>query len=128
VFDYINTTWPHSQHIYVNGGVPATGSDYFSVCMQRHLTPEAGVIGNGDIGSALNGAVNGSSGSFPDLVLLDFGVNDDVYPGSLRSFEALVRKLLWHGGGMDGANVPMLLMVSWCARMMMHALSRRCCD
>jgi hypothetical protein len=100
VFDYIVATWPGAPHVYVNGAVPATGSDYFSICLQRHLTPDIGAGG-------------GNSSGSPDLVLLDFAVNDFEYPASLASFEALVRKLLWHGGGMEGEPTPTLLIASW---------------
>ena len=52
VFDYISRRWPHKDHLYVNGAVPATGSQHFAVCLKYHVHARS------------------------DLVLLEFAVND----------------------------------------------------
>ena len=52
VFDYISRRWPHEEHLYVNGAVPATGSQHFATCLKYHVHANS------------------------NLVLLEFAVND----------------------------------------------------
>lgn len=72
IFTWINTTFPHPDHKLHNGGVPATGSSFFSLCLKEHLMYEDA-----------------------DLIILEFDINESVpgYQGSslvqhcLRPFE-----------------------------------------
>ena len=52
VFDYIAQRWPNKDNLYVNGAVPATGSQHFATCLKYHMHPRS------------------------NLVLLEFAVND----------------------------------------------------
>jgi hypothetical protein len=56
---WINTTFPHKDHKFHNGGIPATGSSFFSICT--------------DV-SVLYTDV--------DIVLLEFDINDSPGPGN----------------------------------------------
>jgi hypothetical protein len=58
---WINITFPHKDHKFHNGGIPATGSSFFSICT--------------DV-SVLYTDV--------DIVLLEFDINDSPGPGNPR--------------------------------------------
>ena len=38
---WLNATFPHEQHAFINAAVPATGSDYFSLCYKLHVKEDA---------------------------------------------------------------------------------------
>ncbi|GFZ51499.1 hypothetical protein JCM24511_09266 [Saitozyma sp. JCM 24511] len=41
LFDWINSTFPHPDHEWTNGAVPATGTDYFAACYDQHVPRNA---------------------------------------------------------------------------------------
>lgn len=55
---------------HVNGGAPATGSDYFSFCFPLHIPRDS------------------------DLILVELGVNDQGIPEHVENMENLLRGLL----------------------------------
>lgn len=69
MFDFVKDAWPHINHEYVNGAIPASGTSYFSQCLQYQLPEKA------------------------DLVLIEFAVNDAGTDGSGAPFELLVRNI-----------------------------------
>ncbi|CAE6446514.1 unnamed protein product, partial [Rhizoctonia solani] len=36
-FAWWNQTYPHEKNVFVNGAIPATGTEYFSVCALEHI-------------------------------------------------------------------------------------------
>lgn len=71
VFDYVQGAWPNAKHTYSNGAVPATGSDFFSLCVERQVPQSA------------------------DIVFMEFSVNDAGGMNSqvLQQQEMIVRRL-----------------------------------
>jgi len=69
-FDYVQEAWP-GNHTYTNGAVPATGSDFFSLCVERHVHRES------------------------DVVFMEFSVNDagGADAGVLQQQELVIRRL-----------------------------------
>ncbi|EJD40577.1 hypothetical protein AURDEDRAFT_186962 [Auricularia subglabra TFB-10046 SS5] len=65
-----NATFPASAMTLQNGAVPATGSDYFSMCFHQHISRH------------------------PDLVLTELAVNDQRIESNTEAFEWLMRALL----------------------------------
>ncbi|KAL7424571.1 hypothetical protein Q5752_000255 [Cryptotrichosporon argae] len=82
VFSHLNATFPAprgsvigaasdgQRNAFVNGALPATGSDYYSYCFHEHVPPE------------------------PDLVLLELAINDEYLVARGPTYERLVRALL----------------------------------
>lgn len=65
-----NATFPHEENVFVNGAVPATGTEYFSVCAVEHIDENV------------------------DLVFIELSINDLRGEQSAISYEWLVRLLL----------------------------------
>ncbi|EFN56843.1 hypothetical protein CHLNCDRAFT_144427 [Chlorella variabilis] len=87
VFQWMNATFPHPQHKFLNQAISATPSNYFTLCLQWHVPPDA------------------------DLVLMEFNPNDGPDKGDMpirRAHERLIRKLLVHD------RRPPLLEVIFC--------------
>eukprot|EP00884_Botryococcus_braunii_P016639 jgi/Botrbrau1/3659/Bobra.0204s0049.1 len=83
IFTWINETFPHPDHKFHNGALPATGSAFIAICLSHHLPYD-------DV----------------DLVIMEFDINDAT-PGYLekrtmtfdqnikrRSLENLMRQVL----------------------------------
>ncbi|QRV76772.1 GDSL-like lipase/acylhydrolase family protein [Ceratobasidium sp. AG-Ba] len=64
------STFSHEHNVFVNGAVPATGSEYFSVCALEHIDEEV------------------------DLVIIEMAINDLRGEDSAKSYEWLMRLLL----------------------------------
>ncbi|QRV91601.1 GDSL-like lipase/acylhydrolase family protein [Ceratobasidium sp. AG-Ba] len=69
-FGWWNATYPHEHNVFVNGAVPATGSEYFSVCALEHIDEEV------------------------DLVIIEMAINDLRGEDSAKTYEWLMRLLL----------------------------------
>lgn len=69
-FSWWNATYPHEENVFVNGAVPATGTEYFSVCALEHIDENV------------------------DLVIIELAINDLRGEYSAISYEWLVRHLL----------------------------------
>ncbi|KZV88439.1 hypothetical protein EXIGLDRAFT_772719 [Exidia glandulosa HHB12029] len=65
-----NRTFPRSELTLQNGAVPATGSDYFSMCFGEHIDRDA------------------------DLIVTELAVNDQRIESNTEAFEWLMRALL----------------------------------
>ncbi|KAL7421284.1 hypothetical protein Q5752_004169 [Cryptotrichosporon argae] len=79
LFNWIQERYPHPDHSYVSGAVPATGVDYFATCYSLHVPIDADLY-------VLEGAVNDA---YVDR-LADSGTDIDVVDYT----ETLVRELL----------------------------------
>lgn len=77
-FQWINATFPHSDHVFVNRAIPASTAFLFATCLSHHVPPDA------------------------DLVTLEFTVNERKEAPftsiERRSFEQLLRRLLAYPG------------------------------
>ncbi|QRW05670.1 capsule structure designer protein [Ceratobasidium sp. AG-Ba] len=69
-FDWWNTTFPHENNVFINGAVPATTTEYYSVCALEHIDEEV------------------------DLVIIEMAINDPRNDVFAQSYEWLVRMLL----------------------------------
>ncbi|KAL4447553.1 hypothetical protein ABPG75_004772 [Micractinium tetrahymenae] len=73
-FEYINSTFPHSDHVFVNRGIGGTSSAIYSVCAEHMVKQNA------------------------DLVVLEFSANDKrdapYSDPERKGYEQLIRKLL----------------------------------
>ncbi|KAL4442042.1 hypothetical protein ABPG77_011303 [Micractinium sp. CCAP 211/92] len=89
-FKWINTTFPHREHVLVNRAIPASTAFLFATCLSHHVPPDA------------------------DLVTLEFTVNERKEAPftsiERRSFEQLLRRLLSYPGR---PAVMMLHHYSW---------------
>lgn len=101
LFDHLNAKFPsakgallHNVHktgeagglndgrnTFVNGAVPARGSDYFAYCSQHHLPDDA------------------------DLVVLESAINDPLHMNLVETFELLLRSMLEHNHAVLVFNV-----------------------
>ncbi len=71
LLDYLKERFPKAKFKLVNAGVGATGSDYGALRLERDLL-----------------------GKKPDLVILEFAVNDGVSRWHAESYEGIVRQIL----------------------------------
>ncbi|CAE6469557.1 unnamed protein product [Rhizoctonia solani] len=69
-FDWWNTTFPHEKNVFVNGAVPATTTEYYSVCALEHIDEEV------------------------DLVIIEMAINDQRNDVFAQTYEWLLRQLL----------------------------------
>ncbi|KAF8742138.1 hypothetical protein RHS02_03529, partial [Rhizoctonia solani] len=69
-FNWWNTTFPHEKNVFVNGAVPATTTEYYSVCALEHIDKEV------------------------DLVIIEMAINDQRVEVFAQSYEWLVRMLM----------------------------------
>ncbi|KEP55010.1 putative capsule structure designer protein [Rhizoctonia solani 123E] len=69
-FDWWNTTFPHEKNVFVNGAVPATTTEYYSVCALEHIDQEV------------------------DLVIIEMAINDQRVDVFAQTYEWLIRMLL----------------------------------
>ncbi|KAJ9091210.1 hypothetical protein QFC19_009206 [Naganishia cerealis] len=44
IFDWIQRKFPHKDHKFVNGAIPASGSNYFATCFAEHIPEDADLI------------------------------------------------------------------------------------
>ncbi|KAL4423959.1 hypothetical protein ABPG75_001260 [Micractinium tetrahymenae] len=74
LFRFINESFPHSGHVFQNGGMPGSSSGFFAPCVEQLVSPDV------------------------DLVTLEFAINDkaDVPFASphRKAYEQLIRRLL----------------------------------
>ncbi|CCO27835.1 hypothetical protein BN14_01823 [Rhizoctonia solani AG-1 IB] len=59
-FDWWNTTFPHEKNIFINGAVPATTTEYYSVCALEHIDEDV------------------------DLVIIEMAINDQRHVATLQ--------------------------------------------
>ncbi|CEL58276.1 hypothetical protein RSOLAG1IB_03022 [Rhizoctonia solani AG-1 IB] len=69
-FDWWNTTFPHEKNIFINGAVPATTTEYYSVCALEHIDEDV------------------------DLVIIEMAINDQRVEVFAQTYERLVRLLM----------------------------------
>ncbi|KAJ1310849.1 hypothetical protein OPQ81_009367 [Rhizoctonia solani] len=69
-FVWWNQTYPHEKNVFMNGAVPATGTEYFSVCALEHIDENV------------------------DLVIIELAINDLRNEAAAMTYEWLVRFLL----------------------------------
>nr|KAF8609408.1 hypothetical protein BDV93DRAFT_464639 [Ceratobasidium sp. AG-I] len=71
-FDWWNTTFPNEKNVFINGAVPATTTEYYSVCALEHIDEDV------------------------DLVILEMAINDQrqVIDLFAQTYEWLIRMLL----------------------------------
>lgn len=72
-FQFVNSSFPHSDHVFSNKGIGGTSSGIFAACAEQMVAPDA------------------------DLVFVEFTYNDHENPYDSpvrRGFEQLLRKLL----------------------------------
>lgn len=101
VFNWINGTWPHPDHVFVKGAVPATGSAYFALCGDQHMPQKACLSTYGAFAPrplftpplpsrhALRSCL-----SQVDLALLEHGTNDVGISLRKTNLELYVRRVL----------------------------------
>ncbi|KAH7097130.1 hypothetical protein BKA62DRAFT_717387 [Auriculariales sp. MPI-PUGE-AT-0066] len=82
IFDWINATWPHEGHRYVDGSVGARGSNYFKFCHIEHLPQDA------------------------DIVVLELSLNDEAKEDHAKNLESMLRAILMY------PNKPAVLMLA----------------
>ncbi|GHJ84941.1 hypothetical protein NliqN6_1343 [Naganishia liquefaciens] len=70
IFDWIATKWPHPEHRFSNGAIPASGSLYFATCFAEHMDEDV------------------------DLVMIELGVNDVQDITVQMEYELLLRGIL----------------------------------
>ncbi|KAB5593862.1 hypothetical protein CTheo_2714 [Ceratobasidium theobromae] len=69
-FNWWNTTFPHENNVFTNGAVPATTTEYYSVCALEHIDQDV------------------------DLVIIEMAINDQRNELFAQTYEWLVRMLL----------------------------------
>jgi hypothetical protein len=74
---WLNATFPNAKLSFKNGCVPATQSEYVSMCLQQFVDADV------------------------DVIFVEYAANDGYFDGSVNNgavaaFERLLRKLLQH--------------------------------
>ncbi|KAG9094353.1 CRISPR-associated endonuclease/helicase Cas3 [Ceratobasidium sp. UAMH 11750] len=69
-FNWWNTTFPNEKNVFINGAVPATTTEYYSVCALEHIDEDV------------------------DLVIIEMAINDQRNDVFAQTYEWLIRTLL----------------------------------